>query len=80
MIFSSTTCADFAKPFYGAIVVLFFAASGCSMVATDIERRAPLPSASADPNSSLGSTESARSLPLESDEEVRADTTPMDRP
>jgi hypothetical protein len=82
MIFSSTACADhqFRKPFCGAIIGLLFAASGCSIVAPNIEKPAQSPAASVDPNSSLGSTASAPSLHPESEEEVRTDTTPIDRP
>jgi hypothetical protein len=82
MIFSSTACADYRleKPFYGAIIGLFFAASGCSIVAPNIEEPAQLPAASVDPNSSLGSTASSLSLHPESEEEVQTNTTPIDRP
>lgn len=82
MIFSSTACADYqlGKPFYGAIIGLLFAASGCSIVAPNIEKPAQLPAASIDPNSSRGSTASAPSLHSESEEEVRTNTTPIDRP
>jgi hypothetical protein len=95
MICSSTTCADhrFAKPFHGAIVALLIAASGCSVVAPDIEKRAQLPaSTSVDPNPSgnpsgdpranpsLGTTASAPPLHQESEQEAQTDTTPIDRP
>jgi hypothetical protein len=82
MIFSSTVCADYqlGKLFYGAIIGLLFAASGCSIVPSNIEKPAQLPAASVDPNSSLGSTVSAPSLHPETEEEVRTDTTLVDRP
>lgn len=81
MIFSSTACADcrLGKPFYGAIIGLLFAASGCSIVAPNIEKPAQLPAASVDPNSSLGPTAPAPSLRPESEEEVQTNTTPIDR-
>jgi hypothetical protein len=82
MIFSSTAYADcrLGKAFYGAIIGLLFAASGCSIVAPSVEKPARLPAASVDPNSSLGSTASAPSLHPEGEEEGQTNTTRIDRP
>lgn len=82
MTFLSSACADYrlGKPLYGAMIGLLSAASGCSIVAPNIEKPPQLSAASVDPDSSLGSTASAPPLHPESAEELQTNTTPIDRP
>lgn len=82
MIFSSTACADhrLRKSFHGAIVGLLLAASGCCIVAPNVDKPPQLPAARVDPDSSLGSTASAPPLYAESRDDVQTNTTPVDRP